>query len=64
MQKELLKRKLKTFYLNSLVQGDKCVIYEDLNLKVGCIRQISLNPQADTLLCSFKIFLRNQSKDN
>ena len=37
-QQQLLIQKLQSFHINSLLQGDKCVVYEDVNIKIGCIR--------------------------
>ena len=63
LQQELLKQKLSSFHLNALLQGDKCVIYEDVNIKIGCIRSLTFEqkPTQNSVLCQFKIFLRNHN---
>jgi hypothetical protein len=57
---ELLKQKLQSFHFNALIQGDKCVVYEDLNIKVGCIRTVTAEKGA--IVAQFKIFVRNHNQ--
>ena len=66
-----VRQKLHTFLLNSIAQGDRSVIYEDNNVKVGLIRAVSelevpgsargppgLNRR---FVVRFKVFVRNKS---
>lgn len=66
-----MRLKLQTFLLNSIAQGERSVIYEDNNVKIGLIRAISeveapgsargppgLNRR---FVVRFKVFIRNKS---
>jgi hypothetical protein len=62
MQQQMLLAKLQSFHINSLLQGDKCVVYEDVNIKIGCVRQILYaNGRINSLI---KLFLRNHNTQN
>ena len=47
------------------MQGQKCVIYEDVHVKIGLIRNIimpkinPMDPNSNDIKTLFKIFLRN-----
>lgn len=59
MQQEVFRAKLLNFHINALIQGEKCIIYEDVNVKVGCVRNLVTK---NRVLCAkFKIFVRNHN---
>ena len=59
LQQDLMKQKLHIYHINSLLQGDKSVVYEDVNLKIGCVRQIQKQP--GLIQVGLKLFIRNQN---
>jgi len=46
-----------------LIQGEKCVIYEDVNAKIGLVRKYN-PPQGPNgeIKCQFKVFFRNHNQ--
>ena len=60
MQQEVFRAKLLNFHINALIQGEKSIIYEDVNVKVGSVRK--LVTKAKVLGVKFKIFVRNHNQ--